>query len=487
MVDVPAGKKTLQIGALGATESVNDPSFEDKAPEPNDASAYRAGKAAIYTSLASEATSGKTSLLVGSKAHQAYVPVRLPTDISSKNTYRVVFDYKNLHGKAAAYSIVTTAKGGKPVYDYKTLAKSDGWIQEKKTITVDPQTSVSLYLYSDSSDGSTTENLYDSVRFYKVAPLQSFPITIKKYDAYYPISNYTTPPRFGSNLLANPSFEDNPLWGRARELYPDESRTAPVARASSDASAGKQSVELTAPGSPAYITERVGIDPAYRTYYLSFDYKNVSGSDAKVNLTQSGKPLLADTVKHSGQWATYSAYFTANNADPVTLQLYSPSSGEVTVNRFDNAIIEPAINVDNFLAARSETAETPQNLVAGYHRLSPVRVNVALKKGSGMVVFNESFHTSWHARLQVKGDASRSLLLPESRHVVANTFSNGWFIEASDFPAAHKGQQYELVLEFAPHKRFTFALIISSVTFISTLFYLARDYLIRKRTGASRV
>jgi hypothetical protein len=455
-MDVTAGTIVLRFFQVSdLTSAISNPSFEGGTPMVGDASVRRPEKADISSKTTGDASQGQKALLLSSRSHQAFVAIKLPK-LQSDELYMLTFDYRNERGQAPAYSIVTRSK--KTTYDYRHLIASKSWAHARASVKGIAGADMYLYLYTDTADGVLSENIFDNIRIIKPGPqpVETVSAAVAQYEMAYGVRGYSVA-SLGQNMVDNPSFEQPRLWGDPHELYSYATEGLVEVSANRDASHGDYSAELRAPGEAAYIMQRIGIDGAHKTYRLAFDYKNLRGSDAKLTVTQGGKTLLYDAVKPSKQWSTYEGFFTTVGNEDVTLQLYSPSWGEYTANLFDNVIVKPSNNVANYITEEgARHSEAPANIVESFERHSPTKLTVHLKRGNGLVVFNESFHKDWKAEL-VRPD--RTLQIGKERHVTVNGFANGWFIDQTDF--ANEVEDFRLEVSFAPQKQFTAGMVIS--------------------------
>lgn len=470
--------------------SAIDPSFESQILQVGDATINKEGKAEIYAKYINEPTDGNRSLLIGSKNHTAYITKKLP--INKKFTdFVLTFDYKYLKGLQPSFSIIENNTMLKS-FDSK-LSDEKSWSKVSEYFSTESD-AVDLYLYVNSAVGQTSESLFDNLKLSGLNITSNHSIDIKPYDNHFQLSNYIynkslVDVDYSSNLITNSSFEDPTLWGEVN----DGSISAPGKadfnlQQSTDAFDGNNSVHLESNNHTAYISQKIKEFDPNVVYNLSFKYKNVSGKQPSFAIWQNGisEILVTDQLDNSliNEWNTYETTFAPQEgATGLTLYFYSKSSGEQTINLFDNVEIKAAPVISNYLIKEKKNIIQPGNIIATYERLSPTKLKLKMKPGSGIVIFNESFHQGWRAYIESEYKTQPNFLQKlfnnhsenniDNNHVMVNGFANGWLINSNEFRhLSNYDGSYDLILEFWPQRQFFITLTLSGTIFSLCIIYI---------------
>lgn len=461
----------------------NDSSFEASSSwEAGDATPHAANKASIYAASNPDATDGKQSLELGSEAHKAFVSLPLPK-LDSDYRYVLQFDHKNLRGNAPSFNIyqgdgsILPAEGG--------LTGDKQWQRQVVFFSPleDSKDQVQFFYYTEGAAGEPSENLIDQVRLYRVGKGEVTPVTIPSSPPDYPLANYRQPKLLnqsqGENLITNGSFENKALWGPVSDASSGAKGKAEISmNGSPDNSDGKYSLELRSHNHTAYVARRMNRFVPNAVYKLSFDYKHVMGRQAAFAIWQDGAAVARPSgeLKAGPGWTRYETYFVPDpRATDMTIYFYARSSGEQTVNLYDNVRLETTSLVSTYLSEEAEPKRSPAPIVKSFKRINPTTVKVRVRPGEGMLVFNESFHEGWQA--SVNGKVLKS-------HQVVNGFANGWWVEPRNVAEADGKQEYEIVLKYEPQNKLYIGLGVMATTLFIIVFYLALSRWLEYRRSA---
>jgi hypothetical protein len=227
-------------------------------------------------------------------------------------------------------------------------------------------------------------------------------------------------------------------------------------------------------------------------YKISFSYKPSDEYKAKFVVSQ-------DTDKKNEELGGYKHSLDAVLSDRLLPEVYEayfrPDSGakqaaleftfEVSKRGGDTLEVKnikveriwtPTIilKIVNAEAKKVQVAQKIPQIV--YRRINPTKYEVEVKEAKEpyTLVFLESFHPAWEAKI-VDGFSSKPI--PEARHIMANGYANSWSI----LPADSGGQEnYKMTIEYWPQKLLYMGIIISGLGFIGC-FGCGSWFLIRRR------
>ena len=192
------------------------------------------------------------------------------------------------------------------------------------------------------------------------------------------------------NLIKNPSFENQTLWGVVGDVTPHMPGEANFsAIQSTDATDGNYSLRLSTNNhTPAEFAE---VENFYvgSTYRLSFDYKYVSGAAPRFAVFQPGYGLAnpALELNKSKTWQHFETTFHPDvNSTGLVLFLYAdPIPGGETVVLYDNVVVNKAK-----LAVINEVFNAPELV---FNHVNPTKyvVNVTAASIPYYLVMSESF------------------------------------------------------------------------------------------------
>lgn len=480
-----AGDVTIRTGNTEYIEaSYADLSFETSIPKVNDASISRKGLPEIKGEITGDATDGKRSLLLSSNNHIAYFSKNIT--LSDPNAqYRVSFDYKNQSGNAPSFNILENKRNLAPQIGVLDLTKT--WKNYSTYINTESEgkTNVSINFYSDGG-----KNLFDNIRIEKINLNNKFLTSIDRYSPDYTFNtalDSTRRQETNINFITNGTFENQTLNLKAEDASVGQPGEAKVnAEISTDAHSGSQSLSLSSSNHTAYVAIPINNFDANRIYKLSFSHKHVKGDAPFFSVWQMGinKPALNGTLKKSG-WTSKSFIFTPDQgATGLKLYFYSPSTGSITENLFDDIKLEVQPVISTYITQTKSALSNPTLSVTNYKRHNPTLVAVDVKRGDGLIVLNESYHKGWkayaipkHKELNIFEKLALSApgySLDDETHVVANGFANSWIIEDAKLPRSITNSEagYVIILQYTPQKLFYIGLAISGTTLSLCIAYI---------------
>jgi len=438
--------------------------FEGEANYPADASLKRSGKADVYGQTKSgDAAEGKKSYLLGSKSHLAYVA----KDINAPDAgaeYQIAFEYKNLTGQGPSFNVTQDDKYLK--FSDGTLDQIQQWTPYAAYVTPSKAGTLNVNFYTDTDGANKSENLLDALHMYELKRSPAWTVHLDQTAPDAAVTDYTPVAAAGyrGNLLSNASFEQGTTWGDPADATVGL-MGAPNFKSylSPDAHSGQKALALESRNHTAYIVQKVTRFNPNQVYKLSFYYKNTAGSPPSYAIWQSGinKAAPAEALLATSDWRYYEKTFVPTvGATGLEVYLYSPSKGDQTINLFDDITIAAQPPVANYLVRQQPATSSGKDIVESYQRQGLSRLNVDLRPGRGMVVFNESYAKGWRATLvgiNAKGKVVGRQALAESKHTIVDSFANGWFVDTAGLPAT----DYKLELNYAPQDTFVKAGLVS--------------------------
>lgn len=437
-IDITSGELKVEFGVYIEDLAPDaDLSFEERDATIGNASIDRSERTDVYGKRSEDVSDGRYSQLVGAKNGKAFIAKQLNVNADGADgIYKITFDYKKRSGLPGSYSIIPS--GSNTPYVSDLLSESKNWAREEVVFQVDPdEAEPVLYMYSTSPISGQSEVLYDNIHLYKFMPVIKASVYIAPYESSYQVSDFASETEVSKpNSVLNSSFDNDFLSWTHGTVGASKSLQSSELKIDTDED-NKNFASLRSKDEASFLAQRVKINPSNRLYELKFSTRNIKGSPASYAIVQDGKVVANGRVDGSEKWSTFSTIFTTSGNSSLSAYLYSPSSGETTINLFDNITITPASNIERFLIKQSETKKDAQNLIQDYSRLSPTELKISIKKGDGLIAFNEAFHKGWQAELRSVNKSS-SVRLSENSHILVNGYSNGWLIDNGVFESIDK-------------------------------------------------
>jgi hypothetical protein len=257
------------------------------------------------------------------------------------------------------------------------------------------------------------------------------------------------------NLVENPSFE-NGLW----EQPIDANKTAPgqadiKGETITNASDGKQAVQLTTKNHTAAIRHGIDEFEADRTYLLSFDYKWSYGNAPSYAMWQEGA-LAKDPegkLEKNANWTHFSTVITPR---PMTtggiLFLYAEDENNTpTQVAYDNVrIVKVPRLIDSLGLVAAPAQPTTQPPTITYQRKTTDNYIVHVRNASNPFILNflEGYDAGWQASVGGK-------VVPTTNHLKAYNYANGWYLD--------KTGDYDVKITFLPQRTLIGSIILTVI------------------------
>jgi hypothetical protein len=161
-------------------------------------------------------------------------------------------------------------------------------------------------------------------------------------------------------------------------------------------------------------------------------------------------------------------YTKANTWQQITLPL-SASVDLTKIDKFHIQVFEPSppINItwkiDDVKVGKielpSELSLKERNVQLNYKRINPARYEIDVNAGRPFtLVFSETYDPMWKA--EIAGVKNKEL-----EHFIVNGYANGWYVNRTG--------KYTIVLEYEAQKYFELGTIVSTVSAIALMAFLA--------------
>lgn len=205
----------------------------------------------------------------------------------------------------------------------------------------------------------------------------------------------------------------------------------------------------------------------YHPALFSLFPSNLSFDDAR--------SLLNRDFKVVNETDNYILYKNADALPPV----YSPESVTViSSTSSDDIVRESMLQNAAILSSMPIAGKVPiANMkVVDFREINPTLYQISTNGKQGLLVFNQSYHTGWHAYYIDEGvsihwydilfglSRVHAKLIPPEDHVLTNGFANGWI--TGNYTSKN------IVIVFAPQRGFDIGLFITFTTLLTCLVYL---------------
>jgi len=415
----------------------------------------------------SDSTDGHRSAELTARNLVASLSKPLPLE-DLNSTYKLSFQYKTIKGSSPAYSLWQT--GTNSTLLRGELSTSNSWTQVESYFQPSIHAKgVKLFLYQ----APRGQSRFDAVKIQRVPVVSTVKLDVTPYDPVIELTNYQFkgPQTTSANLLSDPSFE-NGTWNGVGDASLGIAG-APKVKATRVANAidGKYALALETANHTAYVSSMAnGFQPNV-TYKISFYYRNIRGQQPSFAVWQTGvnKPVAGQILRPAKEWQYFEEYFTPQEgASGLKIYFYSSSNGGTkTINMFDDVNLQIVSPVERVITKTRSSNMKIDSLVRTYKRVSPTKFEVELSKGKGIVAFNESYDVGWTAYL---GDSPQPL--QNNTHLIFNGWANAWFVDTSDLQKTGDNQNI-LTLEYRPQKHYMQGIILSGLTLLVSIAFLA--------------
>ena len=447
---------------------------------------------------------GNPSLLLTTFRHIACTTSQTAR-VNPGKSYSLRFDYLIQGSQQAGYDLVFNDQKNTAIH--KNIINDSGGHGQNyytKFVVPDGATTVRVRLqaFPDVNSDKVSEVYYDNVQIHSInqelilTPPHTSQYTIFNLPESTSQLTVDSENLNLSNLVPNPSFEQG-LWQQRVgdcNAYDDSSNLA--MRLSSDASSGKQSLELDAKKHVA-CTDSAPIAVQENSHYLlSFDYQsdNTNRATYRLRFNDPARTAYGEDLKVKDKdWHNFSKTIVPPyDATSVIITVYSysdESGSKLTLNRYDNFKLIQIPDIENRLFQVNAPLQhllKPRSIDYSYTS-KPTRkvLQVTGAKTGFFLKMSEAYQSDW--RLEINNRKSSWLnswlplerpdTIPASQHFNVNDFQNGWYVDVDNL-CKQKGlcdknrdgtYDIKLVAEFAPQKWFNIGLIISTLTLLGCL------------------
>lgn len=518
----------VEVYKVQGKNIIDDGSFENRLWDEQVGDCHNYDDNAILgMKRASNASDGQYSLELQATRHIACTNKK-DISVEPNTTYLLSFDYQSDNAKQAGFYLSFDNKQQEVISSKLPITDSE-WRKHSRMITMpDNAQNLSLYIYSYSED--ETKNIitrYDNFNLQKLELVKKIvpdeksefvkvdlpDIDNKQYNFEYRDTNYDY-----RNLIQNASLE-NGLWNKkVGDCHNYDDNPIIGMDLADNASEGNRSLELQATRhiactSPHTISVNGGVD-----YLLEFDYQSDNANQAGFNLGFNDDERTSINEKiniKDNQWQTFTKRFTVPvNATTMNLHIYSypKDEKENIITRYDDfKLIElPDLNNRYYLVSESEVKTAkPQSIE--FDLINPTKKLVHIKRATKpfYLTMSESYHDKWQVQLNNKkvNGFFKSWVpfvhpdtIADEQHFKYMTFLNGWYVDTEKLCKSSNREtkngciknsdgsyDIEIVIEFFPQRWFYLGLLISSITLISCLGYLAYDFRKNRRLKKSKL
>lgn len=310
---------------------------------------------------------------------------------------------------------------------------------------------------------------------------------------------YTDPSFAYKNAVPNGSFEQGAWQEKVGDCNAYDSSPDIAMRLATEATEGKNSLELEAKKHTACTGPEELPIMAGQHYLLHFDYASLGGryggyyvSFNDENATSSGK-RLPDTKK---KWVPFTAEFTAPaGATKVRLWFYAypdHAPGKSGKARYDNVSFTRIPDVKNrfFMTGNSQDASAAAAPAVTYHTVNPTKTTVQIQgaRQPFYLITKETHNKLWQLQLDTGSKGIGGVLatpaIAQATHVRMNDAMNGWYIDpaalcsqdgASCTARADGSYDIRLVMAYAPQRWFYIGCLVSLLAAAGAVTYVAYD------------
>lgn len=302
------------------------------------------------------------------------------------------------------------------------------------------------------------------------------------------------------NLLPNGSFEQGLWQAKVGDCQLADPRANISMKIINDHTVGQKALELRAEADNActYSSAIVNFVTS-KDYVLGLDYKIIKGQKAGFCIWDGQSCIRTqDLTQADNKWHHIEAVVEPQmTSKQLTVFLYAPSTPDMPATvRYDNVSVQAL--KEKVLSAYA--IKTAQEKLIQPARLSFTQVNPTLYRiqdhqtSKSLITFQESYHPSWRAFVLPAGAKAqawwKTMLMikpgwevPAQNHIIINSFANGWWVDPAKMPPSLKSSNgdYTLILEYWPQRLVYFGGLISGLTLLGCLGYLAYDWRKRRR------
>ncbi len=498
---------SLRLYRTAATNLLTNPSFESGLWQSHvmDCNNYN-DNSELNMALSNDATEGHRALRLDTSTHTACTTTRLqlpPPQVGSTAYYLVSFDYQLTGTNDGGYQL--TANGPHPQRIKRYIKAYDqDWHTERQIIALPADATTAdllLFGYPNYLLKGGASTLYDHITIQPLVSVLNLDSQVQasyiKLELKAGINTLTYPGLSGQNLISNPSFEQGMWQAKVGDCNSYDDHSVLSMRRSMQASAGRQSLELSATTHAACTNHAPIPVSESQTYALSFDYQSPNAAAARYHISFDGpsNTSLEQTLPIKGTgWQTYSTQVKAPlGATQMTIVVYADAvdNRHPIINRYDNFLLVPVPDLvgQYYQVQKSDSnLRQPANVAATNVRPTKKIITVRGATTSFYLSLSESYNPLWRLEFaNAKTRGWRALLpplgadaIPKNQHIKLNDFENDWYINLDQLCRvqhlcqANPDGSYDLQLmaEFTPQRWFYVGLGLTAGTLICAIIIL---------------
>jgi hypothetical protein len=197
------------------------------------------------------------------------------------------------------------------------------------------------------------------------------------------------------------------------------------------------------------------------TYQIQFEYNLSPQEKIWFTVFQGNYTLLRSELRGNGEWKTYSQAVHPNQNEPLSFSMASiENTGSNPEIELRNATAMRLIKPSTFFIKATTLPQIPLPTISSVQLDNTVhKVSIRENSSPFILSFNQTYNHGWRA-YPIKPDQPlwKALLnqpVPESKHLMINTYANAWIIDYQE--------NSELLIIFWPQVVFYIGLGVSSV------------------------
>lgn len=437
-------------------------------------------------------------------------------NVEGGREYVLGFDYQSDNARDAGFFIIFNDPQRTSMFE-KISLRDKTWRTFARQIQAPPgATEARLYLYAFS--GNQKEkivNHYDGVylmpvTFKRQVELQYMPQYERRgIDFQDGVNSFGfVNSQANENVISNGAFERGPWQDEVEDCRNYDNQPRIFAKLlPADAPGGGNALKLGAKKHSACAHNTFALRSG-NEYNFSFDYQSSSARQAHflLEFNNAEKTVMRKDLEIVGKkWHQYSQNIKVPvGATEATLYIYANESDRVSEQSVAYANFKMTETPDTqnayyYISSFKPALQKPRAVEMTYENPTKRRVRLQGVSAPFLLGFMESFDEGWRAVLDndkvnrgsnlwhpwVKPDA-----IAEKEHLQLNGFMNGWFIDPQVLCVNRQGGcrqnadgsfDIDLLLEFAPQRRFYFSALVSVATGIVLVVYLLQAEWTKRR------
>ncbi len=288
------------------------------------------------------------------------------------------------------------------------------------------------------------------------------------------------------NLIDNGSFEEG-LWKKEVDdcFNYDSDPVIDIALESNITTDGKNALKLSSTRHKGCTFKNISIEEN-SSYNLSFDYYTINNNRFGVEKLFSDpndeSKLLRDeiviTSDDNEEWFEYNSIIESPDTEDFRLTLSTFETDRQTKNDviFDNFKIQKIPELKNKLFVVNNLPDTVSDVkISNVKRESPNKITADisnLNSNNFVLRFHESYNPKWNISIV---DRNKNPINATINQVKVDTIENAWSVEIND-NSITEFDTFNVSIKFTPQRWFNFGLLVSGLTFMLMIGYLAYEY-----------